>query len=184
MRRLALAFFAIAGLACGQVAHQVASSPAALQVSPAASSTPAAAPTAVPTPAVTDLRPPTPAPTPAQIVTVVANRIQGPGLDIRIVGSVGNCSATPRLVPYGGAYYDSCQSGVWLDCHVSVCPSMNNWGVGTSVTWWDDGGIPHSVTINNVTVAQPGQRIPVPPGSYHFQVCTNAAGTAVRILSA
>lgn len=110
-------------------------------------------------------------------------RIVGPGESIGIAGSVGNCTSTARTVPYGGAYYDSCQPGLWFDCHASVCPAWNGWGIGTAVTYFDGDGTAHVYHIFGVQFAPPGSRITV-IGSVHFQVCTNAAGTEVRVLDA
>lgn len=114
---------------------------------------------------------------------VVRFRIVGPGASHGIAGSVGNCTATVRTVPYGGAYYDICQPGLWFDCHISVCGDWNSWGIGTAVTYYDGSGVAHVYHITSVQFAAPGQRIQA-YGSVHFQVCTNAAGTEVRVLGA
>jgi len=189
-RRALLALFVVAGLACGsaaRVAHQGDVAPASpaspAPYTPAPSATPSAAPTA----AVQPLRPPTnpPVQAPAKVVTFIANRLQGPGLDVAIGANVtGSCAVNRTLAP-GSAHVDPCEPGLWFDCHVGTCPAMNSWGVGAAVTWWDGGGIPHTYHVTGVSVVpidnQPHQ---VAGGPVHFQVCTSLAGASARVLAA
>lgn len=189
-KRLLLACFAVAGMACGSAAsvvHQGAVAPASpaspAPYSPAPTATSSAAPTATQEPVA--LRPPTNPPAPPRVVTVIQNRIEWGGASVGVAGSVGNCAATTRPVPYGGAYVDSCQPGLWFDCHISVCPSWNSLGAGSKLTWWDGGGIPHTYTVTAAaTIPIDGAGHSVPGGPVHFQVCTSAVGTSARVLAA
>ena len=128
-----------------------------------------------------------PAPQPAPPLAPVARRwrLVGPGLDVPIVGTVGApCTAPRPPVPAGGAAFDSCQPGLWLDCHVSVCPAMNGWGVGSEVTYFDGDSAGHVYHITGVQYAAVGSSGLVVTGPVHFQVCTTTLGTTARVLSA
>lgn len=128
------------------------------------------------------LRPPTPVPPPVQ--QGVRWAIEANGSRVGIGGSVGNCRAATRPVPYGAAYFDSCQPGTWFDCHIGTCPSWNGWGVGTVVHYFDGSGADHAVTISSVVRGTAGQPTSV-YGSWHFQVCQlNVPNAPVVIFSA
>jgi hypothetical protein len=149
--------------------------------------TPTPVPTSTPTaaPARAQANPPASSNRAVSVAQAAPTRLMlvGPGLHMPIMGSVGNCAASVRTVPYSGAYYDACQPGLWLLCHVAVCPSMNSWGIGSQVTYYDGNGNANYYTISNVQVVLASYRGGF-SGSVHFQVCADAAGTYIRIMTA
>jgi hypothetical protein len=128
-------------------------------------------------------KPVNPAPVPVQHQGTF-NRIIGPGVNIGIGGSIGNCHAAFRTVPGGAVYFDSCQPGLWFDCHIGTCGGMNGWGAGTVVHYFDGNGTDHVYTIQYRQSATAGQPMAA-YGSVHFQVCQqNIVNAPVTVVSA
>lgn len=150
---------------------------------------PAAAPVALATPTPTAaapgpgvaLRPPTPAPPVAP-----RYRVQGPGVDVPVVGTVGApCAPSRPPVPWAGAYFDGCAAGLWIMAHPPFFGAMNGWSIGTQVTYWDGAAAAHVYHVVSSAVFAAGSTPPIPAGAVHFQVCTdNVAGSPVRVLGA
>lgn len=111
------------------------------------------------------------------------NRLVGPGVNVGIGGSVGNCHSNFRTVPTGAAFFDICQPGLWFDCHIGTCPAMNGWGIGTVVHYFDGNGTDHAYTIHYVQTGTAGKSMSI-FGSVHFQVCEqNVLNGPVHVIS-
>lgn len=188
--RRALPLLVLLVAACGPtprpLAHAGATPTAQATAAPTAvPATPTAAPV-TPTPDVprftpaapAPLRPPTNPPPPPRL------RVVGPGVDVAIVGSYGDCSGKAP-VGWAGAYFDTCQLGTWVMAHPPFFGAMNGWGVGTQVTYFDGAGAAHVAHVVDSRVFAPGSPGIHVTGWLHLQVCTqNVANSTVRVLDA
>ena len=191
MKRLFIALAFLALVACQQnqgaiktVSNQIQSTipdrtdPERLQPTP--SPTPIPAPVTISKPA---QEPTTTVPV-VVMPTRYSNRIIGPGVNVGIAGTYSDCTGKSP-VGWAGAYFDSCNAPTWIMAHPTFFGAMNNWAIGTEVTYWDGNGIPHIAHIINSRVFPPGGTVWTASGWLHLQVCTdNTVGSNVRVLDA
>lgn len=109
------------------------------------------------------------------------------------VGIYSDCTGN-TLLTHSEAVIDSCKPGMFFLGHnPGVFTPLMHLGVGSVVTWWDGGGVPHRfrmVTIRDwsqTPAYRAGPVIPPPPlpgSAAQFEVCITADGTHVRTLDA